>query len=104
MGHVIIPASPLLPTTPNPSILEGVTHRHYIFGLGLYVSALQAYTTGIVPESAIEVVFESKHLLYYTFVQLQNVLDLILIPCDSSSACVSQGLYWKVCVGCRDMV
>ena len=41
--------------------------------------ALQVYTARVISELGIEVVFKSKNLLYYTFVELQNIPDLIPI-------------------------
>jgi hypothetical protein len=46
-----------------------------MFGPGLYVWALQVYTKRVISELVIEVVFESKNSLHYTFVELQNGPD-----------------------------
>jgi hypothetical protein len=49
-------------------MVEEVTHRYHIFGSGLYVWALQVYTKRVISELVLEVIFESKNLLHYTFV------------------------------------
>jgi hypothetical protein len=54
-------------STPEPSMAEGVTDRHNLFGPGLYTWALQVYTKRVVSKIAIGVVFESRYLLHCTW-------------------------------------
>jgi hypothetical protein len=64
-------------STPKPSIPEGITYWHNIFGPGLCAWPLQVYTARAISELGMEFVFEQK-LTTLHFIELQNLWTFIL--------------------------
>jgi hypothetical protein len=58
--HPSRPTLTVAASTPEPSIPEGVTYWHHIFGPGLCAWSLQVYTARVISELGMEFVFEQK--------------------------------------------